>query len=121
MTPRTRASHDRREERMAEHRDQRRAERADARKHSDEEEPAPFDTLGDVATYLRGSGLTLHLRYQGSIFVAWLTGDHGETRAIGSAPIVEHALAKCVDEYESKLTPAPKPAGQAKAARSKRA
>ncbi len=69
----------------------------------------PHDTLGDVATYLRGSGLTLHLRYQGSRFVAWLTGEHGETRALGSDATVEGAFAAMVDDYESKLTPAPRP------------
>ncbi len=68
----------------------------------------PHDTLGDVATYLRGSGLTLHMRYQGSRFVAWLTSDGGVTRAIGSDATVEKALAACVSDYESKLTPAPK-------------
>ncbi len=81
------------------------------------------DTLGDVATYLRGSGLTLHMRYQGSRFVAWLTGDGGVTRAIGSDATVEGAFAAMVDDYESKLTPAPsaRPAVKARAKKETRA
>lgn len=60
------------------------------------------DTLGDVATYLRGTGLALHVRYQGARWVAWLTGSHGETRALGSGLALYLALDAMTEDYESK-------------------